>query len=76
MPAFSTYKGGEIDYVVQTIRGHRRYLVEVKSGKGRAATALKAWRLEGGLPAVSEGHTRAAWEGKFFTLPLYMLEQI
>lgn len=76
MPAFATYKGGEIDYVVQTIRGHRRYLVEVKSGKGRAATALKA--LEAGKAdylLYLKGNTKGGMEGKIFTLPLYMLEQ-
>lgn len=76
MPAFATYKGGEIDYVVQTIRGHRRYLVEVKSGKGRAATALKA--LEAGKAdylLYLKGNTKGGREGKIFTLPLYMLER-
>ena len=76
MPAFATYKGGEIDYVVQTIMGHKRYLVEVKSGKGRAATALKA--LEAGKAdylLYLKGNTKGGMEGKIFTLPLYMLEQ-
>ncbi len=76
MPAFATYKGGEIDYVVQTIRGQRRYLVEVKSGKGRAATALKA--LEAGKAdylLYLKGNTKGGREGKIFTLPLYMLER-
>ncbi len=76
MPAFATYKGGEIDYVVQTIRGHRRYLVEVKSGKGKAATALKA--LEAGKAdylLYLKGNTKGGREGKIFTLPLYMLER-
>ena len=76
MPAFATYKGGEIDYVVQTIWGHRRYLVEVKSGKGRAATALKA--LEAGKAdylLYLKGNTKGGREGKIFTLPLYMLER-
>lgn len=76
MPAFATYKGGEIDYVVQTIRGHRRYLVEVKSGKGKAPTAIKA--LEAGKAdylLYLKGNTKGGREGKILTLPLYMLER-
>ena len=76
MPAFATYKGGEIDYVVQTVRGHRRYLVEVKSGKGKAVTALKA--LEAGKAdylLYLKGNTKGGREGKIFTLPIYMLER-
>ena len=41
-PAFATYKGGEIDFVAQTLKTHIRYLIEVKAGKGTASTALKA----------------------------------
>ena len=76
MPAFATYKGGEIDYVVQTIRGHRRYLVEVKSGKGTAATATKAL-ADGKADRLLylKGSTKGGQEGKTFTLPLYMLER-
>ena len=76
MPAFATYKGGEIDYVVQTIKGNRRYLVEVKSGKGKVATALKA--LEAGKAdclLYLKGGTKGGKEGKILTLPLYMLER-
>ena len=76
MPAFATYKGGEIDYVVQTIRGHRRYLVEVKSGKGTAATATKAL-ADGKADRLLylKGSTKGGQEGKTLTLPLYMLER-
>ena len=41
-PAFATYKGGEIDFVVQCLKNDLRYLVEVKAGKGTAVTATKA----------------------------------
>ncbi len=76
MPAFATYKGGEIDYVVQTVKGHRRYLVEVKSGKGKAATALKALEAgKGDYLLYLKGGTKGGKEGKILTLPLYMLER-
>ena len=76
MPAFATYKGGEIDYVVQTMTGQQRYLVEVKSGKGTAATAKKA--LESGKAdwlLYLKGDTKGGKDGKILTLPLYMLER-
>ena len=76
MPAFATYKGGEIDYVVQTVKGHRRYLVEVKAGKGKAATALKALEAgKGDYLLYLKGGTKGGKEGKILTLPLYMLER-
>ena len=37
-PAFATYKGGEIDFVAQSLRTDVRYLIEVKAGKGTAST--------------------------------------
>lgn len=76
MPAFATYKGGEIDYIVQTMKEGQRYLVEVKSGKGTAVTAKKA--LEAGKAdylLMLKGDTKGGQEGKVLTLPLYMLER-
>lgn len=76
MPAFATYKGGEIDYIVQTMEEGQRYLVEVKSGKGTAVTAKKA--LEAGKAdylLMLKGDTKGGQEGKVLTLPLYMLER-
>ena len=76
MPAFATYRGGEIDYVVQTVRGQKRYLVEVKSGKGTAATARKAL-ADGKADRLLylKGGTKGGKEGNVLTLPLYMLER-
>ncbi len=31
-PDFATYKGGEIDFVAQTLKNRVRYLIEVKAG--------------------------------------------
>ncbi len=75
-PAFATYKGGEIDFVAQSIHSHIRYLVEVKSGKGIAATAQKA--LEQGKAdrlLYLKGDTKGGQAGKIDTVPLYMLER-
>lgn len=75
-PAFATYRGGEIDFVVQGIQSSTRYLVEVKSGKGTAATALKA--LEQGKAdklLYLKGNTKGGTDGKIETLPIYLLER-
>lgn len=75
-PAFATYRGGEIDFVAQSIQSSTRYLIEVKSGKGTAATALKA--LEHGKAQkllYLKGDTKGGIDGKIETLPIYMLER-
>lgn len=75
-PAFATYKGGEIDFVAQTLKSHVRYLVEVKSGKGTAATSVKA--LDQGKAdklLYLKGDTKGGTDGKVLTLPIYLLEQ-
>ena len=75
-PAFATYKGGEIDFVAQSIHSHIRYLVEVKSGKGTATTAQKA--LDQGKAdrlLYLKGDTKGGRAGKIDTVPLYMLER-
>lgn len=75
-PAFSTYKGGEIDFVVQTLNTHIRYLIEVKSGKGTASTALKAIEQEKANKLLYlKGDTKGGIDGKVHTLPIYLLEQ-
>ena len=32
MPAFATFKGGEVDFVVQGLKSSRRYAIEVETG--------------------------------------------
>lgn len=41
-PAFATYKSGEIDFYVQSLKERTRYVIEVKSGKQTGNTAKKA----------------------------------
>jgi predicted AAA+ superfamily ATPase len=75
-PAFATYKGGEIDFVAQTLKTHVRYLIEVKSGKGTATTSTKA--LAGGKAnklLYLKGNTKGGVDGNVETLPIYLLEQ-
>lgn len=75
-PAFATYKGGEIDFVAQSVGSNIRYLIEVKSGKGTAATAQKA--LDQGKAdrlLYLKGNAKGGQAGKIDTVPLYMLER-
>ena len=75
-PAFATYKSGEIDFVAQSLKSRIRYLIEVKSGKGTASTALKA--LEQGKAdklLYLKGNTKGGIAGNTITLPLYLLER-
>lgn len=75
-PAFATYRGGEIDFVAQSLKTDTRYLIEVKTGKGTAATSKKA--LEQGKAdrlLYLKGNTKGGAGGKVVTLPIYLLEQ-
>lgn len=75
-PAFATFKGGEIDFVAQSMKTSTRYLVEVKTGKGTATTSRKA--LEQGKAdrlLYLKGDTKGGIDGKIETLPIYLLEQ-
>lgn len=74
-PAFATYKGGEIDFVVQCLKNDLRYLVEVKAGKGTAVTATKA--LQSGKAnklLYLKGDTKGGIDKNIETVPIYMLE--
>ena len=77
MPAFATFKGGEIDFLVQNLNEPVvRYAVEVKAGKNVGATARKA--LEAGKVdrlLYLKGDTKGGVDGKTITVPTYLLEQ-
>lgn len=76
MPAFATYRGGEIDYVVQSIKGQTGYLIEVKAGKGTAPTAQKALKDGKAHKLIYlKGNTKGGQKGNILTLPVYMLER-
>lgn len=75
-PAFATYKGGEIDFVAQSLKSNIRYLIEVKAGKGTASTATKA--LQNGKAdrlLYLKGNTKGGVDNKIITLPNFMLEK-
>ena len=75
-PAFAAYRGGEIDFVAQSLSSSTRYLIEVKAGKGTASTAQKAL-AQGKADKLLylKGATKGGIDGKTETLPIYLLEQ-
>lgn len=75
-PAFATYKGGEIDFIVQSLNTNLRYLVEVKAGKGTASTGKKALQNgKGNKLLYLKGDTKGGVDNQIETLPIYMLEK-
>lgn len=75
-PAFATYKGGEVDFVVKSLNDSLCYGVGVKAGKGIGNTVKKA--LDAGeinRLLYLKGDTKGGVEGKAITLPIYRLEQ-
>lgn len=75
-PAFATYKGGEVDFVVKSLNDSLCYGVEVKVGKGTGNTVKKA--LDAGKInrlLYLKGDTKGGVEGKAITLSIYRLEQ-
>lgn len=77
MPAFATFKGGEVDFVVQGLKSSRRYAIEVKTGKHIGNTAKKV--LGSGKAdclLYLKGDTLGGQEGKIETVPIYLLEKL
>lgn len=75
-PAFATYKGGELDFVVQGIKSQKRYIIEVKSGKGTGNSATKALKQgKANYLMYLKGNTKGGVSENIITLPIYMLEK-
>ncbi len=75
-PAFATYKNGEIDFYVQSIKERTRYAIEVKTGKQAGNTAKKA--LDAGKVdylLYLKGNTHGGVEGNTITRPIYTMER-
>ena len=75
-PAFATYKNGEIDFYVQSLKERTRYVIEVKSGKQSGNTAKKAlFDGKADYLLYLKGNTHGGVEGKIITRPIYTLER-
>lgn len=76
-PAFATYKGGEIDFLVKSLLGKESlYALEVKSGKNTAPTGLKA--LEDGKVdylLLLKRNTQGGQAGNIFTIPVFLFQK-
>ena len=76
-PAFATYKGGEIDFIVKSLLGNERlYALEVKSGKNTAPTGQKA--LEDGKVdylLLLKGDTQGGQAGNVLTIPVFLFQK-
>lgn len=71
-PAFATYAGGEIDFVVKSNKNDKIYALEVKAGKNAAKTTVKA--LEQGkidFILYLKGNTKGGIAEKIITIPIY-----
>lgn len=80
-PWFGTFEktGGELDFFVRSIKDHKNYGIEVKSGAARAKTARAlfdahkldyVYHLKGGSDG---GRTE---EGRMMTVPIYLADRI
>ena len=76
-PAFATYKGGEIDFLVKSLSGKESlYAIEVKSGKNAAPTGRKA--LEDGKVdylLLLKGNTQGGRNGNVITIPVFLFQK-
>lgn len=76
-PAFATYKNGEIDFYVKSLKGNEKvYAVEVKSGKQGAQTGRLA--LEDGKVdylLLLKGDTKGGITEKIYTVPLFLFSK-
>ena len=71
-PAFAVYRGGELDYFVQTIETEKTYAIEVKSGKNSSKTintVLDSKKVDYVLYA--KGNTLGGTNGNIYTIPIY-----
>lgn len=76
-PAFATYKGGEIDFYVKSLKGSEKtYAVEVKSGKNAATTghiALDDGKVDYLL--LLKGNTKGGKTEKVLTVPIFLFSR-
>lgn len=73
-PAFATYKGGEIDFLVKSLQGNECvYAVEVKAGRQAAPTgqaALNDGKVD--YLVLLKGNSRGGIRGNVVTVPVFL----
>lgn len=77
MPAFATYKGGEIDFYVKSLAGNEKsYAVEVKSGKKQAITGQRALdEKKVDCLLLLKGNTKGGNAAPVYTVPIYLFSK-
>ena len=71
-PAFATLGNGEIDFYVRTIREHKNYAIEVKSGKKNSKTVQTILEHDkADFILFVKGNTRGGIADNVYTIPIY-----
>lgn len=72
MPAFATWKNGEIDFYTKSLISGKTYAIEVKSGKNSGKTAMEVLEKEKvDRVLFAKGNTQGGSSGKIDTIPIY-----
>lgn len=76
-PMFATYKGGELDFFVNSRVNFTNYAVEVKAGKNQGGTAAQMLR-DGKASYIYylKGDTYGGREDRIMTVPIYLTGRI
>lgn len=72
MPAFATYGKGELDFYTKSLKTHKIYGIEVKSGRNSGKTAMEI--LEKGKVdylLYAKGNTHGGIAENVYTIPIY-----
>lgn len=71
-PAFATLGSGEIDFYVRTIKEHKNYAIEVKSGKKNSKTIQSVLEHnKADFILFAKGNTHGGITDQVYTIPIY-----
>lgn len=72
MPAFATYGSGEVDFFTKSLKTHKVYGIEVKSGKNSGKTAMEVLEKEKiDYLLFAKGSTHGGIADNIYTIPIY-----
>ena len=71
-PAFATLGNGEIDFYVKTIKEHKSYAIEVKTGKKNSKTVQAVLeRNKADFILFAKSNTHGGIAENVYTIPIY-----
>lgn len=77
MPMFASYKGGELDFFVNSRKDFMNYAVEVKSGKNSGKTAMQMLQdKKVSYVCYLKGDTYGGIHGNIITVPVYLAGRV